>query len=103
MHSIIDQLVPPNVINFSRKFTAKTHGNSEKQEFLACVKTNLIEVYTVSCQVKTENAMKLFSKHTFVARIESIQVIPRPENDSDWILLTFPDCKVMQLQPILVF
>lgn len=90
MHSIIDQLVPPNVVNFSRKFTARTL--ERRQEFLACVKTNLIEVYTIVPD--SERALKLHSKHTFVARIESIAIISRPENDSDWILLTFPDCKV---------
>lgn len=95
MHSILDQLVPPNVINFSRKFKAKICGYSEKQELLACVKTNLIEVYTIKCDYKSENAMKLFSKHTFVTRLESIEIIPRSENDSDWILITFPDCKVL--------
>ena len=97
MHTIIDQLIPPNVVNFSRKFSAKTassNPNFDKQEFLACVKTNLVEVYTINPSNGC-NAMELFSKHTFVARIESIEVISRPENDSDWILITFPDCKVI--------
>ena len=86
MHSIIDQLVPPNVINYSRKFSVNVVG--KRQEMLACVKTNLIEVYTVDAK------LTLFSKHTFAARIESIEVLSKPELESDWILMTFPDCKV---------
>ena len=63
---------------------------------LACVKTNFIEVYTVDIE---RRAMNLFSKHTLAARIESIEVIPKPELESDWILMTFPNCKV-KLQAI---
>ena len=54
---------------------------------LACVKTNLVEVYTV------DTKLTLFSKHTFAARIESIEVLSKPELESDWILMTFPTAK----------
>lgn len=92
MHAIIDQLVPPNVINYSRKFSAKLAGDSFKSNFLACVKTNMIEVY-----ILTENdvPLRLFSNHKFAARIESIEVLTKPENDSDFIFMTFSDCKVI--------
>lgn len=91
MHSVINQIIPPNVVNYSRKFSSKLY-NGQRQEFLALVKTNLIEVYTI--ESGSECALKLFSKHTFAARIESFEVRSRPENDSDWIFMTFPDCKV---------
>ena len=92
MHTVIDQLVPPNVINYSRKFSAITSSlPGIRQEFLACVKTNFIDVYTVDTE---KGLMKLFSKHTFAARIESIEVLCKQEQDSDWIFLTFSACKV---------
>lgn len=93
MHSVIDQIIPPNVVNYSRKFSANLSSSSGKRvELLACVKVNFIEVYTVELESRS---MKLFSKHTFAARIESIEVLPKPDQISDWIFLTFPDCKVM--------
>ena len=90
MHSVINQIIPPNVVNYSRKFWAKLF-DGRRQEFLALVKINLIEVYTVE---STLNTLKLFSKHTFAARIESLQVQNKNDSDSDWIFITFPDCKV---------
>lgn len=92
MHTLIDQIVSPNCVNFSRKFRAKlASGPSEqKSELLIVVKTNLAEVYTTS----PESKLILHSKHSFVARIESIEVVAKPSADSDWIFITFPECKV---------
>jgi hypothetical protein len=92
MHSVINQIIPPNVVNYSRKFWAKMF-DGKRQEFLALVKINLIEVYTFELG---SNSLKLFSKHTFAARIESFEVQNRndSDSDSDWIFMTFPDCKV---------
>lgn len=92
MHSIINQLIPPNVVNYSRKFKAKLF-NGLQQEFLLILKVNLVEVYTVEL-ASTDCALKLFSQHTFAARIESLEVQQRNDSDSDWIFMTFSDCKV---------
>ena len=99
MHSVINQIIPPNVVNYSRKFSAKLF-NGQLQEFLALVKVNLIELYTIetASSSSASSALKLFSKHTFAARIESIEVQPKPDCDSDWIFITFPDCKVLKEQ-----
>jgi hypothetical protein len=93
MHTLIDQIVSPNCVNFSRKFRAKlASGPSEqKSELLIVVKTNLAEVYTTI----PESKLILHSKHSFVARIESIEVVAKPSADSDWIFITFPECKVL--------
>lgn len=98
MLAVIDQLVPPNVVNYSRKFGAKLAGDSFKTDFLACVKTNTIEVYIL----KPSEPLKLFSKHNFASRIEAIEVLPKPENDSDFIFMTFSDCKVLYSIPVLL-
>lgn len=96
MHTVIDQLLPPNVVNYARKFRAKVWRNSGNEKFeytetdlIACVETNVIEVYYVE-----DRTIKFFSKHTFSARIEAIQVLPMPQKDSDWLFISFSDCKV---------
>ena len=98
MHTIIDQLISPSSVNFSRKFTAKLSGPL-RTELLLLVKTNLVEVYVLSEAIEGPGRykLKLISKQTFVARIESIEIISRASdngNDSDWVCMSFTDCKV---------
>lgn len=104
MHTAINQLIPPNCVNYSRKFNFLT-GNIKKTSVvgLLLVKTNIVEVYTIENEnVKEKKRLKLLSKHTFATRIESIEVISRPntytssssKQQSDLIFLSFSDCKV---------
>lgn len=90
MHAVIDQVIPPNVVNYSRKFSAKLEGDAQKSNMLACVKTNAIEVYILP----SSGPLRLFSKHNFASRIESIEVLVKPDSDSDLIFMAFSDCKV---------
>lgn len=88
MNAVVDQLVPPNTVSFAKKFKFSLQNSSI--EALLVVKTNLVEVYSFNEKL---SKLQLLSKHTFSARIESIQVLSRPGLD-DLVFLSFADCKV---------
>ncbi len=105
MNGIVDQLLPPNTVDFCRKFTIKYDNDCKSslkipnQNALLIVKNNIIEIYRLLNQNiynehnkvdDTKINLVLHSKHKFVARIESIIVV-----NEDQVFLSFSNCKVL--------